>query len=328
MALLRVSPSPHIKHEDSTRVIMADVLIALVPALVWSIYVFGFRALTVTVVSMAACVLFEAGFQYLMKKPVTVLDLSAAVTGVLLAFCLPVTIPLWMVLIGDFFAIVIVKQLFGGIGKNIVNPAISARIFLFVSYPSEMSAFTAPFSYVSPLSIVVDGSEIEAVASATPLSQLKNGIMPEAPVWELFVGNKAGCIGEISALLLLFGGVYLLIRRVISWHIPVAYILTVAAVTYFFPVASQPVDFMLAELVSGCLALGAFFMATDYVTSPATPNGRLIYGAGCGLLTVFIRYFGGYPEGVSFAILTMNLLVWYLDRYTKPARFGGEPKKK
>ncbi len=328
MDLLRVSSSPHIKHEDSTRVMMTDVIIALLPALIWSVYVFGFRALTVTLLSVVFCVLLEGGYQLLMKKPVTISDMSAAVTGMLLAFCLPATIPMWMVMLGDFFAIILVKQLFGGIGRNIVNPAISARIFLFVSFPSAMSDFSKPFSYASPFAFVLSAEETDAIASATPLSQLKNGVLPsDAGIFDLFVGNVAGCIGEISAALLLVGGLYLMIRRVIAWQIPVAFILTVGAVSYFFPQTSFPLKFMVSELSSGCLILGAFFMATDYVTSPVTPNGRLIYGAMCGLLTIFIRYFGGYPEGVSFAILIMNLLVWYIDKFTRPVRFGGEPKK-
>lgn len=305
---------------------MTDVLIALVPAAIWSVYAFGYRSVTILLVSVIFSVLFELLYQLIMKKPLTVTDFSATVTGVLLAFCLPVTIPLWMVIIGDFFAVVIVKQLFGGIGRNIVNPAICARIFLFVSFPGAMSSFVKPESSLSAFALTLKPSDIDAVASATPLAMLKQGQFPSESLLDLLFGKNAGCIGEVSVLMLLVGAIYLLVRRVITWHIPVSYILTVAIITYFFPRNSITIEFMLNELLTGGLVLGAFFMATDYVTSPATPNGRLIYGAGCGVLTVFIRYFGGYPEGVSFAILIMNLFVWYLDRYTKPVRFGGDPK--
>jgi len=326
MDLLRVSSSPHIKHEDSTRVMMTDVIIALLPALIWSVYVFGFRALTVTLLSVVFCVLLEGGYQLLMKKPVTISDMSAAVTGMLLAFCLPATIPMWMVMLGDFFAIILVKQLFGGIGRNIVNPAISARIFLFVSFPSAMSDFSKPFSYASPFAFVLSAEETDAIASATPLSQLKNGVLPsDAGIFDLFVGNVAGCIGEISAALLLVGGLYLMIRRVIAWQIPVAFILTVGAVSYFFPQTSFPLKFMISELSSGCLILGAFFMATDYVTSPVTHLGGVVYGIGIGIIVCVIRIWGSFPEGMSFAIVIMNALVPLIDKFCYKRPFGWNP---
>jgi electron transport complex protein RnfD len=319
--LLTVSPTPHIKSEDNTRVIMLDVLVALTPALIWAVYIFGWRALTMTVVSVVSCVLFELWYQLLMHRPVTVGDLSAAVTGVLIAFNLPVTASLWIPVAGAFFAVVLVKQLFGGIGKNIVNPAIAARVFIFSSWTKEISVIPAPFAHWSATAVSVD-----AVATATPLASLKAGAMPDISLFDLIIGNCPGVIGEVSALLLAAGGLYLLVRHVISWRIPFAYIATVALITYFFPLHTLSMQFMLYQLFSGGLMLGAIFMATDYTTSPMTDRGKLIYGAGCGLITVLIRYYGGYTEGVSFAIMIMNLMVWYLDSFTKPVRFGGAVK--
>lgn len=319
--LLTVSPAPHIKNADNTRVIMLDVLVALTPALIWAVYIFGWRALTLTVVSVVSCVLFELWYQLIMHRPVTTGDLSAAVTGVLIAFNLPVSSSLWIPVAGAFFAIVLVKQLFGGIGKNIVNPAIAARVFIFSSWTKEISVIPAPFAHWSATAVSVD-----AVASATPLASLKAGAMPDISLFDLIIGNCPGVIGEVSALLLVAGGLYLLVRHVISWHIPFAFIATVAVITYFFPLHSLSMQFMLYQLFSGGLMLGAIFMATDYTTSPMTERGKLIYGAGCGLITVLIRYWGGYTEGVSFAIMIMNLMVWYLDSFTKPVRFGGAVK--
>ena len=317
--LLTVSPSPHIRTEDTTRSIMIDVCIALMPALIWAIFVFGFRALTLTLVSVVFAVLSEFAYQKLTRRQVTISDFSAVVTGILLAFNLPVALPLWMPAIGAIFAIIVVKQLFGGIGKNFVNPALAARVFL-LAWPAHMSAFTSPGEELSPIAISVS---YDAVASATPLASLKNGTIPKTSLFDMIIGYEGGCIGEVSALLLTAGFIYLLYRRIVTWHIPVAYIGTVLALTILFSKNSLTYDFALGEIFSGGLFLGAIFMATDYTTSPVTVTGRLIYGVGCGLLTVFIRYFGGYPEGVSFSILIMNLLVWYLDRYTKPLKFGG-----
>lgn len=317
--LMTVTPSPHIRTNDTTRTIMLDVCIALLPALVWGIYVFGLRVLTVTLVSIISAVLAEFVWEKIMKKPVTVLDFSAVVTGLLLALNLPVSVPLWMPAAGSVFAIIVVKQLFGGLGKNFVNPALAARVFLFLAWSSYMAVFTKPGESLSAIAIKPD-----AVASATPLASLKNGVLPEGTtVFNAFLGYESGSIGEMSALLLAAGFLYLLVRRVITWHIPVAYIGTLFLLTFLFPQTQNALDFALYEICSGGLFLGAIFMATDYVTSPMTLRGRLIYGVGCGLITVFIRYFGTYPEGVSFAILIMNLLVWYIDRYTKPKRFGG-----
>lgn len=319
--LLTVSPSPHIKSTDSTRVIMLDVLVALTPALIWAVYMYGWRALTLTVVSVVSCVLIELWYQLIMRKPVTVGDLSAAVTGLLIALNLPVTASLWIPVLGALFAIVLVKQLYGGIGKNIVNPALAARIFIFSSWTKEISVIPELFTNWSASAVSVD-----AVSAATPLALLKDGIMPEISLFDLLIGNCPGVIGEISTLLLMAGGIYLLVRRVITWHIPVAYISSVAIVTYLLPRHALSMQFMLYQILGGGLILGAIFMATDYTTSPITTRGKIIYGVGCGLITVLIRYFGGYSEGVSFAIMIMNLLVWYLDRFTKPVRFGGAVK--
>ena len=320
--LLTVSPSPHLRTEDTSRSIMLDVCIALLPALIWGIYVFGFRALTITVISVGFSVLSEFLWEKLMKKPVTILDFSAVVTGLLLALNLPVSVPLWMPAIGAVFAIIVVKQLFGGIGKNFVNPALAARVFLF-AWPQHMGAeaYTAPGVKLSPFAISLPSADV--VSSATPLAALKTGSAVKTSMFDMIIGYEAGCIGEVSALLLTAGFVYLLWRKVITWKIPVFYIGTVAIVTFIAARTSLPFEFAGQEIFSGGLFLGAIFMATDYTTSPITEKGRVIYAVGCGLLTVFIRYFGGYSEGVSFSILIMNLLVWYLDRYTKPVRFGG-----
>ena len=320
-----VSPSPHIKSSDSTRSIMTDVLIALLPAYAWGVYMSGLRSLAIGVISILCCVLFEAVSQKLFKRPVTVSDCSAAVTGLLLAMSLSAAVPLWMPVVGAFFAVVVVKQLFGGIGKNIVNPALAARVFL-LGWASEMTVFAAPGNRINSLAVTL--SDADVVAGATPLVALRDGILPTETRGDMLIGNIGGCIGEVSALLLILGGVYLIVRRVITWHIPVTYIGTVALLTYAFPNVSNAVSFMLYEIMAGGLILGAVFMATDYATSPITSTGKLIYGVGCGAVTVLIRYFGGYAEGVSFAILIMNLLVWYLDVLGMPKRFGAVKKKK
>ena len=319
---LVVAPAPHIRTSDTTRSLMLNVVIALLPAYIWGVYRFGFRALILGIVSIASCVIFEALTEMILHRPITIGDFSAVVTGMLLAMNLSSAVPVWIPIVGAFFAIVVVKQLFGGIGMNIVNPALAARVFLF-AWPSEMGSFAAAGVKLSGI-----GSP-DILASATPLASLKNGVFPNVTMADMILGNTAGCIGEVSALLLIAGGVYLLVRGVITWHIPVSYIGTVAILTFLFPlVPANNVNFMLSELFSGGLMLGAIFMATDYATSPVSPKGRLLYGVGCGLITVFIRYFGGYPEGVSFSILIMNLLVWYIDRFTMPVRFGGKNVEK
>lgn len=322
---LTVSASPHVRTSDTTRSLMLTVLIALLPALVWGIYTYGLRALVVTLLSTFTCVASEIVYEKLMKKPITAGDLSAAVTGVILAFNLPPTIPYYLVAIGAVFAIVVVKQLFGGIGKNFLNPALAARVFLFVAWSKPMSTFVAP-GWVPIL-----GSSADVVATATPLASIKSGDLSQInlDVVEAFIGNKAGCIGEISCMLLLVGGVLLLVRKVITWHVPVSFIGTVALLTYIFaPSTADAVSFMIYSVMSGGLFLGAIFMATDYVTCPVTPTGRIIYGIGCGAITVFIRFFAGFNEGVSFAILIMNLFVWYIDKFTRPKPFGKLKAKK
>lgn len=313
------SSSPHIRTKDGTAHIMAEVLIALVPALAFSVYNFGWYVLTVTVVSMAGCCVFEWLYRTLMKKDNTVGDCSAAVTGALIAFVCPPNIPLWMILIGDFFAIVVVKQLFGGIGKNFLNPALAARAFM-LSWASAMSTWVVPGSKLPLLGTV------DVVTSATPMAYLHEnnleGLMEVYDLQDMFIGFIGGSLGEVSALLLAIGGAWLIFRKIITWYIPVSYIGTVAVLTFLFPRGNDPMTWMLYNVLGGGLVLGAFFMATDYVTSPVSHKGQVIFGIGCGLITVFIRYFGSYSEGVCYAILVMNLTVWIIDKHTRPSRFG------
>ena len=318
---LAISSSPHAHSPVTTRVIMRDVLLALIPALVGSVFFFGFRALVVTLVSAAACVFFEWGYRKLMKQDSTVYDCSAVVTGVLLAYVCPVTIPYWCIIIGDFFAIVVVKQLFGGIGKNFVNPALAARAFLF-SWPVIMNTWVRP-GFANAAGLL---STVDVETGATALSAMHQGALPEQSVLDLFLGNVGGCIGETSALLLLLGGAYLVIRKVISPRIPLAFIGTVAVLTLLLPRGNDPLVWMASQLFSGGVMLGAIFMATDYVTSPITKWGQILFGIGCGAITVLIRYCGGYSEGVSYAILIMNTCVVLLDKVGRPRKFGA-PKK-
>lgn len=312
---LIVSSSPHIRTPRDTRAIMLDVIIALLPALVAGILFFGFNSLLITIVSVIVCVFFEWGYRKLMKKSETIGDLSAVVTGMLLAFCLPPTAPWWLPIIGALFAVVLVKQLFGGIGKNIWNPALAGRAFLF-SYPVLMTTWKAA---------VFQG---DAWTGATPLASLQMGTLAPDSVGAMFIGNIGGCIGEVSALALLLGGAWLVYRKVITVRIPVSFLATVAVVTFIFSRGNNHLLWMLQNLFSGGLMLGAIFMATDYCTSPVTPKGQIIYGIGCGLLTVLIRYFGSYAEGVSYAILIMNITVWMIDKATAPRRFGVVKEKK
>lgn len=311
---LTVSSSPHAHGNLTTQKIMRDVLIALAPALAGSVYFFGPRALLVTAVSAAACVFFEWLYRKLLHLDSTVYDLSAVVTGVLLAFVCPVTIPLWCLIIGDFFAIVVVKQLFGGIGKNFMNPALAARAFMF-SWPVIMSSGFQNAQWV------------DAVTEATPLASMHQGMLPADAPLALFLGNVGGCIGETSALLLLIGGVYLLLRRIISLRIPATYLGTVALIAFVFPMGHDRFLWTALQLCSGGLMLGAFFMATDYVTSPVTKWGQVLFGIGCGVITMVIRYFGGYNEGVSYAILIMNTCVVLLDKVGRPRKYGTSKKE-
>ena len=318
---LTISSSPHVHAPMTTQTIMRDVLIALTPAMVGAIYFFGFRALMVTLVSVAACVFFEWAYCKLTKRHCKVYDLSAVVTGVLLAFVCPVTIPYWTIILGAFFAIVLVKMLFGGLGRNIVNPALAGRAFMF-SWPVLMSTWVK-VGFENSAGLL---STADAVTAATPLASMHQGLMPEESVLDMFLGNVGGCMGETSAMLLLIGFVYLLYRQVLTPRIPVSYLGTMAVLTFLFPQGNDRIAWMAAQLFSGGLMLGALFMATDYVTSPVTKLGQILYGIGCGLLTVLIRYFGGYSEGVSYAILVMNACVVLLDRIGRPVKFGA-PKK-
>lgn len=299
--MLTVSSSPHIHSGASTQKVMRDVLIALAPAAFASIVIFGLRSLFVIITCVVSAVFFEWGFEKIMKRPNTVGDLSACVTGVLLAYNLPVTIPLWQAALGSAVAIVLVKQLFGGIGKNFANPAITARIVLFLAFSGTMTNFVNP----------------DGVTAATPLAQIGSETSVVLSTLDLFLGNHGGSLGEVSALALLIGFVYLLIRRVVTWETPVIYIATVFALSAVF--GWNPVNSILA----GGLMLGAIFMATDYVTAPMTFWGRVVFGFGAGLLTVIFRVYGSYPEGVSFAILLMNILTPYINRFTMSKPFGG-----
>ena len=325
---LIASSSPHIRSSESTRTIMMDVIIAMIPALAMSVFVFGFRALALTLVSVAACVFWEWGYRKLLKKPQSIGDLSAVVTGMLLAFVCPPTLPYWMIIIGAFFAIVVVKQLYGGIGCNFLNPALAGRAALLASYATAMTTWAVPMSKLSAF-----GSNADAVTSSTPLAMMKNGdfatLTSTYSVVDMFLGRVGGSLGEVSALMLLLGGVYLVIRKVISWHIPVAYIATVAILTLIAaPAGISGVDYMLYNVFGGGLMLGAIFMATDYATSPVTKPGQIIFGIGCGLFTILIRYFGSYPEGVCYSILIMNCTTWLLDKYIRPTIYGAPKKEK
>lgn len=319
---LTISSSPHAHTPITTQTIMRDVLIALAPALLGGIYFFGFRALAVTLVSVAACVFFEWAYCKITKAHCKIYDLSACVTGALLAFVCPVTIPYWTIILGALFAIVIVKMLFGGLGKNIVNPALAGRAFLF-SWPVIMSTWVS-VGYENAPGLL---STADIVTSATPLANMHQGMMPTDSIMDMFLGNVGGCLGETSALLLLIGFGYLLVRKVITPRIPVAYIGTVAVLTFLFPLGNDRIAWMCAQVCGGGLMLGAIFMATDYVTSPVTKLGQIVYGVGCGVLTVMIRYFGGYNEGVSYAILVMNCCVVLLDRIGRPVKFGAPRKE-
>ena len=303
---LTVASSPHIRGDFKSSRIMFDVMLALVPAMVVGIWMHGIRSLIVTLMSIASCVCFEWLYAKITKTRNTIVDGSALVTGMLLAMTLPATVPYWLLLIGSGFAIIFVKALCGGLGQNIFNPALSARGFMMLIAPAYMVRFEG-----------VDG-----VTAATPLHHMVMPALPDESIMDMFLGNCPGSIGEISALALLAGGAYLVYRKVISIRIPAAYLGAVAVLTLVFHKTDAPIDWMLYSLFSGGVMLGAIFMATDYATSPVTAKGQVIYGIGCGILTVIFRYFGLFPEGVTYAILLMNALVWIIDRYTAPRRFG------
>ena len=303
---LTVASSPHIRGDFRTSRLMLDVVIALLPALLVGTFVLGARALAVTAVCVAAAVGSEWLYSLVTKTRNTIIDGSALVTGVLLSLTLPVTVPFWLAAIGGVFAIVVVKLLCGGLGQNIFNPALSARALMMLIYPVGMVRYQG----------------LDGITAATPLHHMVMPTLPEESVLDMFLGNCPGSIGEISALALLVGGAYLVYRKVISPRIPVAYLGTVAVLTLVFSKTGDSLSWMLYSLFSGGVMLGAIFMATDYATSPATAMGQIVYGIGCGALTVFFRYFGLYPEGVTYSILLMNALTWVIDRYTAPRRFG------
>jgi len=310
------SYQPQVRAKRDTSSIMLDVIIALIPALAVGVWQFGIMALVLTLISVAASVFFEWGYRKLMKKNNMIGDFSAVLTGLLIVLTMPVTTPWWVVVIADFFAIVVVKQLYGGLGKNFLNPALAGRAFVFFSYTKLLSTWSVP----SSLAGVVD-----ATTMATPLSVMKSGAALPAyfSAKSMLIGTMPGCIGEVSALALIIGGIYLLVKKVIAWHIPVSYIGSVAILCLIFGKEGYSnVDWMVYNLLAGGLMLGAIFMATDYATSPVTNKARIIYGIGCGALTVLIRYFGGFPEGVTFAILIMNTCAWFLDKLTPRRQFG------
>ncbi|MDR3149604.1 MAG: RnfABCDGE type electron transport complex subunit D, partial [Oscillospiraceae bacterium] len=321
---LLVTSSPHLRTRNDTAQLMRDVIVALIPALIAAVWVFGFRALVMTIVSAGACVFFEWGYRKLLKKSNDVTDYSAIVTGILIAFCVPVTLSVWMLIVGDFFAIVLVKQLFGGIGKNFMNPALAARAFLF-SWPQSMNNWAAPKWYPNFFSL----STADAVTGATPLSFIGQGVLPESSsLFDVIIGNIGGSMGEISAIALIIGAGYLLWRRIIDWRVPASYLGTVAVITFLLPIGGLArADSVFWNLFSGGLILGAFFMATDYTTSPVNPAAKIIYGIGCGVITVAIRAKGGYPEGVTYGILVMNAVSALLDRYFPRKRFGETVRK-
>lgn len=324
-----VSPSPHVHSGDSVQKNMYRVLLALVPALAASVWFFGLGALIVTLTSVLACVLFEHLIQkHLLKKPSTIMDGSAAVTGLLLAFNLPTNIPLGLIIIGAAIAIGMGKMSFGGLGQNPFNPALVGRVFLLISFPVQMTSWPVP--------IAARGAYIDAVTGPTPLSVVKEGLSAGRPFSELtaeipsylnlFMGQMGGSAGEVAGVALLLGLLYMLIKKIVTWHIPVAVVGSIAVFTGVLHLSDpQAYAGPLFHLLTGGVLLGAFFMATDYASSPMSKRGMLLYGAGIGIITVLIRIYGSYPEGVSFAILIMNAFTPLIDKYIKPKRFGEKP---
>ena len=314
MANFVVSGTPHVRSKESIQSIMRDVIIALVPATAAGIYYFGLRALILIVAAIISAVFFEWLYEKITKKPVTINDLSAVVTGLLLAMNLPASAPVWVAIVGSAFAIIFAKQLFGGLGQNFINPALAGRAFLLASYPTEMTTWVVP-----------NGLAADAATYATPLAQLKNGAL-DASLKQLVMGQVGGTIGETCAIALIIGGIYLLYKHVISWKIPVIYIATVFIL--FAVIGRHGMRMPLQEIFAGGVMLGGIFMATDYASSPVTPKGQVIFAVGAGLLTYLIRTFGGYPEGVSYSILIMNCCVPLIERFTEPTIFGALPKTK
>jgi len=307
---LIVSTSPHLHNDESVSKIMWMVVLGLIPAGIAGIFIFGIPALWVIILGVISAVISEALCQIFSKRKVTVLDGSAVLTGLLLAYNLPPKVPFWLPIVGSFFAVAIGKQIFGGLGQNIFNPALVGRVFLMASWPKYMTSFTRPLSY-------------DAVTSATPLALIKEGkVLEHISYLDLFLGKRGGCIGEVCIAALLLGVVFLFIRGYICWHIPILYVLTVALFAYIFGPQGLFAGDWLFHILSGGLILGAFFMATDYVTSPLTRKGQIVFGIGCGVLTSVIRLWGGYPEGVSYAILMMNAASPIIDRYTRNRIYG------
>lgn len=318
MNKLFVEASPHIRSSRTTKNIMLDVIIALCPALIASIVLFGYKAAVLTAVCVACCVLFEFLFNKIVKKPGTVSDLSAIVTGMLLSFNLPVDLPIYMAVIGSFVAIVIVKCLFGGIGQNFANPAITARIVLMLSFTAAMTTWTEPLAWLN--------GGTDAMTSATPLGVISSGEGALPSLMDMLLGVRGGCLGETCTAALLLGGIYLIIRGVIRPITPICFIGTVAVLSFFS--GGFDLNYVAYQVMGGGLVLGAFFMATDYSTTPMTDKGKVVFAIGCGLITFLIRQFANYPEGVSFSILVMNCLTPLIDRFTAAKPFGGiKPKK-
>lgn len=320
--LLNVSHPPHLHHEDSVSSIMADILIALIPALIWGAYIFGLRAVIVTAVCVLSCVICEFLWCLITRKAQTVTDLSAVVTGVVLAFTLPVSVPLWMPAAGGAFAIIITKMPFGGIGKNIFNSVAASRVFLSLFEYAEK--YTVPFTSL-PL-FENPAAETEYVSEA--IYSLKDGVIPQIMMFDMFIGNCVGGIGTVSALLILAGGLYLISRHVISLHIPLSFIIAAGAFAYIFPRNSFESDYMIYHLLSGGIMLCAVFIATDYSTSPMTSSGKIIFGAGCGIITMLLRYTG--IEGAYISVVIMNLFSRIIEELTLPRPFGkfSQPKSK
>ena len=307
---LIVCVSPHLHNDESVSRIMWMVVVSLIPAGIAGVFIFGLHALGVIILGIVSAVLTEGVLQRLTKRKVTVLDGSAFLTGILLAYNLPPQVPFWLPILGSFFAIAIGKQVFGGLGQNIFNPALAGRVFLMASWPKYMTSFTRPLNY-------------DAVTAATPLAVIKEGrVLENISYLDLFLGKRGGCIGEVCILALILGAIFLLWKGYISWHIPVTYILTTGILVYIFGPKGLFTGDWLFHILSGGLILGAFFMATDYVTSPLTHKGQIIFGIGCGLITVVIRLWGGYPEGVSYAILMMNAATPITDRFTRNRIYG------
>lgn len=304
--LLNVSSSPHVRDTVTTKSIMYDVLIAMLPAAAFGVFQFGFHALLVIIITMAACALSEYVYEYALGKPITIMDGSALVTGMILALNMPANIPLWIPVLGGVFAIVVVKQLYGGLGQNFMNPALAGRCFLLISFAGKMSNFT-----------------LDGWSGATPLAQLKAG--QAVDVTAMFIGRIPGTIGEVSVIALLVGAAYMVAKKVISLRIPLTYILTTAVFVFIF--GQQDLGFVAAHVCGGGLIFGAFFMATDYVTSPITPKGQIAFGVLLGILTGLFRLFGGSAEGVSYAIIISNMLVPLIEKFTLPTAFGKEGRK-